>query len=61
MIIALIALSRKFVILDPETDPTKIAALAIATLALGGVYRLLRERNDRLEALAEGNHCISKE
>lgn len=55
MIIALIALSRKFVILDPETDPSKIAALALATLALGGVYWLLRERDDRLEALASSN------
>lgn len=27
MIIALIALSRKFVILDPETDPCKIVAM----------------------------------
>lgn len=49
MIIALIALSRKFVILDPESDPYSIAALALATLALGGVYWLLRERDDRLE------------
>ena len=51
MIIALIALTRKFVILDLETEPSKIAALAFATLALGGVYWLLRERDDRLEAM----------
>jgi uncharacterized membrane protein (DUF373 family) len=60
IIIALIALSRKFVILDPDTDPTKIAALAIATLALGGVYWLLRERDDKLEALAADHSATSK-
>ncbi|HDZ1043961.1 TPA: phosphate-starvation-inducible PsiE family protein, partial [Klebsiella pneumoniae] len=43
----LIALARKFVILDPETGPAKVAALAGATLALGATYWLLRERDDR--------------
>ena len=43
----LIALARKFVILDPEASPGKIAALAGATLALGATYWLLRERDDR--------------
>jgi uncharacterized membrane protein (DUF373 family) len=47
VLIALIALSRKFVILDPDTEPAKIAALAGAALALGGVYWLVRERDDR--------------
>ncbi len=46
VLIALIALSRKFVILDPDTSPAKIAALAGAALALGGVYWLVRERDD---------------
>ena len=45
--IGLIALARKFVILDPEASPGKIAALAGATLALGVTYWLLRERDDR--------------
>ncbi len=45
VLIALIALSRKFIILDPEVEPDKIAALAGATLALGLVYWLLRERD----------------
>ncbi|MGC9163764.1 MAG: phosphate-starvation-inducible PsiE family protein [Thiomonas sp.] len=50
ILIALIALSRKFVILDVETDVAsgKIAALAGATLALGVTYWLLRERDDRM-------------
>jgi hypothetical protein len=37
----------KFVVLDPEAAPGKIAALAGATLALGLTYWLLRERDDR--------------
>lgn len=48
ILIALIALARKFVILDPEVSPGKIAALAGATLALGATYWLLRERDDRM-------------
>lgn len=47
VLIALIALSRKFVILDPETLAAKVAALSGAVLALGLVYWLLRERDDR--------------
>lgn len=49
VLIALLALSRKFVILDSSaTAPSTIAALAAATLVLGVVYWLLRERDDRL-------------
>jgi uncharacterized membrane protein (DUF373 family) len=49
VLIALIALSRKFVILDSSaTGAGTIAALAAATLVLGVVYWLLRERDDRL-------------
>lgn len=47
VLIALIALSRKFVILDPETSPAKVAALSGAALALGIVYWLMRERDQR--------------
>ncbi|MFN7087775.1 MAG: phosphate-starvation-inducible PsiE family protein [Burkholderiales bacterium] len=50
VLIALIALARKFIILDPEAEPAKIAALAGASLALGAVYWLLRERDDRAAA-----------
>ena len=49
VLIALLALSRKFVILDAtSTEPAMIAALAGATLVLGLVYWLLRERDDRM-------------
>lgn len=49
VLIALLALSRKFVILDSSsTTASTIAALAGATLVLGVVYWLLRERDDRL-------------
>lgn len=44
VLIAVIALSRKFVILDSDASPAKIAALAGATLALGATYWLLRKR-----------------
>jgi uncharacterized membrane protein (DUF373 family) len=45
VLIALIAVSRKFVILDTATtEATKIAALAAALLALGEGYWVLRER-----------------
>jgi uncharacterized membrane protein (DUF373 family) len=43
ILIALIALARKFVVLDTQTSPAKIAALAAALLALGIVYRLVRD------------------
>ncbi len=54
VLIALIALSRKFVILDADASPARIAALAAAALALGAIYWLLRERDDRIgETAAE--------
>lgn len=49
LLIAIIALARKFVLLESDTEPAKIAALSGALLALGLVYWLLRERDDRLE------------
>lgn len=48
VLISLLVLSRKFVILDVSaTSAASIAALAGATLVLGIVYWLLRERDDR--------------
>lgn len=54
ILIALLALSRKFIILDSAaTSASTIAALSGATLVLGLVYWLLRERDDY--ALAPGH------
>lgn len=47
ILIALIALARKFIILDQDASWAKVAALAGATLALGLTYWLMRERDDR--------------
>lgn len=44
VLIALLALVRKFIIIDVHTvSPSMIAAIAIATLSLGVVYRLVRD------------------
>lgn len=53
VLIALIALSRKFVLLEADADPASIAALAGASLALGGVYWLLRDRDEWSELGAQ--------
>lgn len=45
ILIALLALARKFVILDVYSNQAQIAALALALLALGIVYWLMRERD----------------
>jgi uncharacterized membrane protein (DUF373 family) len=53
--IAILALSRKFIILDTsKTDAETIAALAITILALAGVYWLVRD-SDRRNRLAHGD------
>ncbi|NPA48357.1 MAG: phosphate-starvation-inducible PsiE family protein [Thermodesulfobacteria bacterium] len=45
ILIALLALVRKFIIIDfKATPPAKLAALAFAVLVLGGIYWLLREQ-----------------
>ncbi|SBW00572.1 membrane hypothetical protein [uncultured Desulfovibrio sp.] len=60
ILIGLIALARKFVILDPEASPAKIAALAGATLALGATYWLLRKRGDRAAETSEHDPSSSQ-
>jgi len=44
LLIALLALARKFIILDPRaTSPAELLSLAAATVALGIAYALVRE------------------
>lgn len=51
MLIALLAVARKFIILDlNETPPAELLALAAAALALGAVYWLIREQDVRIFA-----------
>lgn len=47
ILIAILALARKFIILEPDVDPARVAALAGTVLALGLTYWLMRERDDR--------------
>ena len=55
VLIALLALARKFIILDiRETTPGILLGLAATTLALGATYWLIRDRDDR-GAPAGGN------
>src|SRR3984893_13562268 len=49
LLIALLAVARKFIVLDlREVDSGQLLALAAITLALGLAYWLMRERDDRL-------------
>jgi len=49
LLIALLALARKFIILDlHEVDAGQLLGLAAITLVLGIAYWLLRERDDRI-------------
>lgn len=46
ILVSILALARKFIILDIHTiEANKIAALALALVALGAVYWLMRERD----------------
>jgi uncharacterized membrane protein (DUF373 family) len=48
LLIALLALARKFIVLDLSTSgPLEVLALGAVTLALGVTYWLMRERDDR--------------
>lgn len=54
VLIALLAIARKFVILDfAETEATKLLGLAAAALALGGIYWLVRDQDRRDEATGQ--------
>jgi len=48
ILIAILAISRKFIILDTKNiSAAEIASLSAALLALGAVYWLMRERDDK--------------
>ncbi|HFH3253110.1 phosphate-starvation-inducible PsiE family protein [Pseudomonas aeruginosa] len=47
ILIAILALARKLIILEPDIAPAKVAVLAGMVLALGLTYWLMRERDDR--------------
>ena len=54
LLIALLALARKFIVLDlKDTTPEQMLGLAAITLALGITYWLMRERDDRLAKVQE--------
>lgn len=54
VLIALLALSRKFIILDVKsTSAETVAALALSVLSLGAVYWLLKERATTGEEAAD--------
>jgi uncharacterized membrane protein (DUF373 family) len=54
LLIALLALARKFIILDlKDTDAAYLLGLAAVTLALGITYWLLRQRDER-NAVSKG-------
>lgn len=61
VLIALLALARKFIVLDVhEYAAQELFALAAITLALGVTYGLLRERDERL-ARGDGPPAASSE
>jgi uncharacterized membrane protein (DUF373 family) len=56
VLIALLAIARKFIILDlGQTEPAKIAALAAAALALGAVHWLVRDQDRRDQSASRGS------
>lgn len=62
ILIALLALSRKFIILDiTATHAATIGALAGATLVLGIVYWLLRERDDLPRVATPPNDAAARD
>jgi uncharacterized membrane protein (DUF373 family) len=60
VLIALLAIARKFIILDPANAPAQIAALAFALVALGSVYWLMRQRDDPVDATAAADAQLDR-
>jgi uncharacterized membrane protein (DUF373 family) len=55
VLIALLAVARKFIILDiKDSTPAELFALAAAILALGVVYWLVRDQDGRAAAVGNG-------
>jgi len=52
LLIALLAISRKFIILDTGTSPEHILALATVVVALGATYWLIRDSDARRNGTA---------
>ena len=54
LLIALLAMARKFIILDlGQVSPGQMLGLAAITLVLGATYWLMRERDDRVADIRE--------
>ena len=54
ILISLLALARKIIVIDlDKSTPGELLGLAALTFALGGVYWLLRERDDRIAGAAK--------
>ncbi|WP_291363002.1 phosphate-starvation-inducible PsiE family protein [Acetobacter sp. UBA5411] len=61
VLIALLAVSRKFIILDlNEVRPMEMIAFSAAVLALGVVYWLIREQDTRVAAQAARFSAVEK-
>ncbi len=49
LLIAILAIARKFIVVELHTvDPLVLIAMGVAIIALGCVYWLMRERDDRI-------------
>ena len=58
VLIALLALARKFIILDAtKTEPMTIIGLAAAVLALGAVYWFVRDQDRKVAAAGAEAHA----
>jgi uncharacterized membrane protein (DUF373 family) len=60
VLVALLAIARKFIILDMASAPAQIAALAFALVALGSVYWLMRQRDDPVDATAAADARLDR-
>ena len=62
VLVALLALLRKFIILDlSKTDAATLAALGFSTLALGGLFWIIRQQDETRVAAQEIKADIGKD